>query len=405
MRIMIKEIATGIGFCIGGFAAIGIVAYLTRKWWLPLISSVYNSKRVVNPDINPNIRKEVIQKLSYEYIVKSVENAILEGDFKGKNNGKAMLVVMPNKNAMEYYNLTKSHRQSFFIKDEMTDDEKSKMVIVLITNSNDMSDIMWGRVFVPEELTDDFHDFIVDNKIYTRTVEWDANQVKSNLKETQDAEDDIDSKTEIVNMNSDVQHSENNSDTLPNGGIHADVENVSGEKVLEENLHGLGEKIEKQATAMFLPINQDLGGLGSYVIVNNPFEELIKACKDNVWEINKPFTVLGSLSDYISDVIECNPNCNPNAVYVLNPQDLYDFLDNQENACRISDDDQLIFVKNRLKNAIQNGENLIMCKVEDSLGNITVLGVKFIKASLGFENQIQEALDSGKIYEKRIKVE
>ena len=404
MRIMIKEIATGIGFGIGGLAAIGVVAYLTRKWWLPLISSVYDTKRVVDPDINSYIRKEMIQKLSYEHIVKSVENAILEGNLKAQNNGKAMLVIMPNKNALEYYNLTKSHGQPFFIKDEMTDDEKSKMVVVLITNSTDMSDIFWGKVFVPEIIADDLQDFIVDNVIYTKVIEWDANEVKSNLKESQNSEAPIDGKTEIVNMHSYVQHSGEKGDNPVNVGINDDIENDSVKKAHEEVLQGTGVTLKEQATAMFFPINRDFGGLDTGIIVNNTFDDLISVCKDNVWEINKCFTVAESLSDYISDVMECNPNCNPNAVFVSNPQALYDFLENQEKVGRISEDDQLIFVKNRLKSAIQNGENLIMCREDDSVGNIKILGAKFIKASLGFEKEIQKALDSGMIYEKKIKV-
>ena len=405
MRIMIKEIATGIGFGIGGLAAIGIVAYLTRKWWLPLISSVYDKNRVVDSDINSYVRKEMIQKLSYEHIVKSVENAILEGELKVQNNGKAMLVIMPNKNALEYYNLTKSHGQPFFIKDEMTDDEKSKMVVVLITNSMDMSDIFWGKVFVPEKIADDLQDFVFDNQIYTKVIEWDANEVKSNLKEYQNSEVPIDGETEIVNMHSCVQHPREKGDSLVNGGINDVVENDSGEKKHEEDLQGTGVTSKEQTTAMFFPINRDLGGLDTGKIVNNTFDDLINVCKDNVWEVNKCFTVAESLSDYISDVMECNPNCNPNAVFVSNPQALYDFLDNQEKVGRISEDDQLIFVKNRLKSAIQNGENLIMCREDDSVGNIKMLGAKFIKASLGFEKEIQKALDSGMIYEKKIKVE
>lgn len=405
MRIMIKEIATGIGFGIGGLAAIGIVAYLTRKWWLPLISSVYDKNRVVDSDINSYVRKEMIQKLSYEHIVKSVENAILEGELKAQNNGKAMLVIMPNKNALEYYNLTKSHGQPFFIKDEMTDDEKSKMVVVLITNSMDMSDIFWGKVFVPEKIADDLQDLVVDNQIYTKVIEWDANEVKSNLKEYQNSEVPIDGETEIVNMHSCVQHPREKGDSLVNGGINDVVENDSGEKKHEEDLQGTGVTSKEQTTAMFFPINRDLGGLDTGKIVNNTFDDLINVCKDNVWEVNKCFTVAESLSDYISDVMECNPNCNPNAVFVSNPQALYDFLDNQEKVGRISEDDQLIFVKNRLKSAIQNGENLIMCREDDSVGNIKMLGAKFIKASLGFEKEIQKALDSGMIYEKKIKVE
>ena len=184
---MIKTIALGVG----GLAAIGVFAYATRKWWLPL---VYGSEREDEQSLTdiPQFEIEPIDRLSYEYIIKLVEKVMQSDETKGKLNGNAKLMVMPNIIALDYYIFTKSKGQPFFTKKELTEDEKSKMIVVLITTSDNLKDSVWGKIFVPNELSDDFHDFIPNDKLYMRPIE----------KETSvDAEENILEKLAVSDIN------------------------------------------------------------------------------------------------------------------------------------------------------------------------------------------------------------
>lgn len=161
---MIKEIAIGVG----SIAAIGVVAYVTRKWWMPLISNS-NSGKEDAPKPSP-IKKEAINKLSYEYIVKCVKEVMLNGKIEEDGVNNATLWVLPNKKANEYYDFAKSQGQSFFV-NKLTDEEKTKMVVAIITTSDNMKDIIWGRVYIPNELSEDFHDFIPSDKVFKKSIE------------------------------------------------------------------------------------------------------------------------------------------------------------------------------------------------------------------------------------------
>lgn len=380
---MIKTFAIGVG----GITAMAFFAYLTRKWWLPLISSSSEAEKDNNTNLYPYIKKEAIQKLSYEYIVKNVENAILEGNFKGGNNGKATLMVMPNKNALEYYYLAESHGQPFFIKDKMTDDEKNKMVVVLITNSDDMSDIMWGRVYVPEELTDDYHDFIKEDEIYTKAISWDINDVKSRVENNKEVNGII---TETYKNYSIKAFDELTAETLKNEQIHIEKVNLNdspeGDMTLSEILplyHLLRQSCETDGST----------------------DALANACNDSIWVVDSKFTIEEHLVDYVADVADNNPNFILQAVYITETKTLLEFIQSQEAQGDIKEEETFIKVKERLKSSLQNGECLFSCKAKDSQGNDIILGSKFVKAVQGFEDSIQEALDKGMIYEKKIVME
>lgn len=160
---MIKTIALGVG----SLAAIGVFAYATRKWWLPLISGSDRG--------NGNILQlEPIDMLSYEYIIKAVDKAMKNEETKVGQEGNVKLMVMPNKIAQEYYDFTKTQGQPFFTEEEMTEDEKGKMVVVLVTTSDNLKDILWGKIFIPNKLAEDFYDFVPDDKLYVRPIDKDT---------------------------------------------------------------------------------------------------------------------------------------------------------------------------------------------------------------------------------------
>lgn len=166
---MIKTIALGVG----SLAAIGVFAYATRKWWLPLIcgSDSEDSDTL-------QLEKEPIEKLSYEYIVKAVDKVLSSEENKVGQGHNVKLMVMPNKIAQEYYDFTKNQGQPFFTKEEMTEEEKGKMVVALVTTSDNLKDIQWGKIYIPNELADDFYDFIPCDKLYMRPIDREANVEK-----------------------------------------------------------------------------------------------------------------------------------------------------------------------------------------------------------------------------------
>lgn len=133
--------------------------------------------------------------------------------------------------------------------------------------------------------------------------------------------------------------------------------------------------------------------------------ELLKfACKAVVWIVGAIFTVLGALADYISDTLEETPEHVPEAAYITKANPLLEFIEDQEAKGNVHSDGEVLQIKRRLKTASQNGETIIMSKVKDAQGREGVANPKFVKAEKGFESTIQDALDRGQIYEKRVKV-
>ena len=170
---MIKTIVLGTGTLVG----VGILAYVTRRWWMPLVSEIRNGGK-----LSTKVKKELIDKLSYEYIIKCAHGVLSNSESNALKTGDAKLMVMPNKVAQDYYRFTQRQGQPFFIGEKLTDIETAKMVVVLVSTSDSTEDIIWGRVFVPNELTEDFSDFIPDDKMYIRPISLDANNDKSSAR-------------------------------------------------------------------------------------------------------------------------------------------------------------------------------------------------------------------------------
>lgn len=342
---MIKTIVIGAG----GLAAIGVLAYTTRKWWMPLILNPQTNETETSKKLYPQIEKEIIERLSYEHIIKRVENAILNGEAKGKNTGKATMMVMPNKIAKEYYDLTISQGNPFFIEEEMTDEEKDKMVVVLITNSDNKSEIMWGRVFIPNVLTDDFHDFIPSDKLYMKSITWNTDDVKIET----------------------IQKEEMKTDTSDSPVVPSELMRVGFSHV----------------------------GNGFDVI------KILKlACKSEVWFVKEEFTVAGALTDYVTDTMEENSEYEPNGVFISPIDPFLQYVEQQEQQGNKVGIDDLREIEHRMKEASNNREVIICCKVKDKNDREHIANPRLVKADGGFEAQIQDAFKQGKAYVKPINI-
>ena len=154
----------------GGIVGIGVLAYLTRSWWRPKLQE---PRQKIRSEESPSymFEKEHVECLSYERILKITEQALdsLKMELVGKEGAK--LMVMPNKVARDYLKFAKNHGQHFFIPDgQLEEDEIGKMVVVLITTSESMDGILWGKIFIPNDISADFHDFIPEDKLYTRLI-------------------------------------------------------------------------------------------------------------------------------------------------------------------------------------------------------------------------------------------
>lgn len=170
---MIKTIVLGAGT----LAGVGVLAYVTRRWWMPLVSEIRKGG-----NLPTKVKKELIDKLSYEYIIKCAHGVLSNSEPDVLTVGNAKLIVMPNKVAQDYYRFTQSKGQHFFIGEKLTDIEIAQMVVVLVSTSDSTEDIIWGRVFIPNELTEDFTDFIPNDKMYVRLISIDSNNDKSSAR-------------------------------------------------------------------------------------------------------------------------------------------------------------------------------------------------------------------------------
>lgn len=141
-----------------------------------------------------------------------------------------------------------------------------------------------------------------------------------------------------------------------------------------------------------------------YYGVKGAWELLKFACKAVVWVVGALFTIVGALADYVSDTLEETPEYEPENVYITNANPLLEFIQDQEAKGNVHSDGEVLEIKRKLQTASRNGETIIMSKVKDSQGREGIANPKFVKAEKGYESRIQDALDNGQIYEKRIKV-
>ena len=142
-------------------AAAGLFIY---KRWLDM----HKKPSPAFPDDNDKLiyAKETVDTLSYEYIVRCVTNTAKAKKDELDDTEDLRFYVFPNKMAQDYYKYSKDHGVDPF--QGLTDEELGKMVLVhLATEKDGKQKTMWGKLFIANNLADDYLDFIPDDK-YTK---------------------------------------------------------------------------------------------------------------------------------------------------------------------------------------------------------------------------------------------
>lgn len=141
-----------------------------------------------------------------------------------------------------------------------------------------------------------------------------------------------------------------------------------------------------------------------YYGVKGAWELLKFACNAVVWVVGAIFTVVGALLDYITESFEDTPEYEPQAAYITKADPLLQFINQQVANNNVHSDPDVLSITRRLQTASRNGENLVLSKVKNAQGEEGIANPIFVKAKKGYEKKIQDALDRGSIYEKKVSV-
>ena len=137
----------------GGVAIIIIVAYLIYK------------------NINRNIgetklfSKKCIDIMSYEYLITETKALLKQLDSTKLDNQMLSMNVIPNKLALQFFEMAKEKQLAEKI--NFTEEEKAKMVILCINSANN---VLIGEVLIADKITEDFYDFVPEDKIYIKKI-------------------------------------------------------------------------------------------------------------------------------------------------------------------------------------------------------------------------------------------
>ncbi|MBR1550219.1 MAG: hypothetical protein IJ634_06235 [Bacteroidales bacterium] len=140
-----------------------------------------------------------------------------------------------------------------------------------------------------------------------------------------------------------------------------------------------------------------------YYGVKGAWELLKFACKAAVWVVGALFTVAESLVDYVRDTISTSPEHETQSVYITDAGPLNDFIKKQLAENKVKTEDGVLEISRRLDEAEKKNEKIIMSEVKDASGKVGIANPKFVQADK-FESNIQDALDNGQIYQKKVKL-
>lgn len=149
------------------------------------------------------------------------------------------------------------------------------------------------------------------------------------------------------------------------------------------------------------------GGVKIVVAVGMATWAMLKiACKAALWIVKGVFTMAEAGLDYVISTI--SKIFKPNAAEVVTGKtivDLKNFIDQkyEEGNCTVEEGEILVDMSNRLKNAYDNDEALIIARGEDEEGNETLAEPKFVKAD-DYDVRIKDAGNNGKIYVKKVRI-
>ena len=87
------------------------------------------------------------------------------GPTKINDNSVLSLAVVPNKLVLQF--LSQPNSQEWLGDIEVTEDEKQRMVILSIKDTDKM---LLSEILIADRITDDFYDFVPNDKIYVKKI-------------------------------------------------------------------------------------------------------------------------------------------------------------------------------------------------------------------------------------------
>lgn len=128
------------------------------------------------------------------------------------------------------------------------------------------------------------------------------------------------------------------------------------------------------------------------------------AVKATVWVVAGMFTIAGHLASYVGKTL--NGLFKPGVVVAIPPKKipaLVKYLEQEAEKDGIADDDEVLEIKNGLKEAANNNQSMIFAEGRDENGEVAVSDPEFVSAK-SYEGKIQEAMDNNQIYRKKVRV-
>ena len=159
-----EEIMKNTLFYIGGAIAFSIaVGYIIYKQ----VVKTNGDNNVSSEDNDTDgFKKKYIKTLSYELLVKEVKSMMQNIDLSQIQEGKVLsMAVTPNKLSQQFFQMP--HTKALLKALKITEDEKAKMVILSI---NAAEKTLVSEVIIADIVTDDYYDFVPDDKIYIKKI-------------------------------------------------------------------------------------------------------------------------------------------------------------------------------------------------------------------------------------------
>lgn len=145
----------------GGIAFVCAASYIFYKRFFNVVIVEKDPASPIKCDL-----KKHIESLSYEYLVEEAKMMVSKlGPTKINDNSVLSLAVVPNKLALQF--LAQPNSQEWLGDIEVTEDEKQRMVILSIKDTDKM---LLSEILIADWITDDFYDFVPNDKIYVKKI-------------------------------------------------------------------------------------------------------------------------------------------------------------------------------------------------------------------------------------------
>lgn len=149
------------------------------------------------------------------------------------------------------------------------------------------------------------------------------------------------------------------------------------------------------------------GGIKIIVAAGKAAWTMLKfACKAALWIVTGIFTMAAAGVDYLIGTIKSFFKPKEAMTLGKNQINLFaEFLEEQKTKGNVAEDEEelVIDIKNRCKEAYENNEILIVAKGVDENGEEALAEPKFVKAT-DYDQKIKDADEDGRIYVKKVKI-